>query len=170
MTRGNFPWTLFLLAMFYLLAVYISTPCGISKLQLGKTDVFEIQVLKLDSPCGNVGRFIREGQMNTSTNVIITTTSESTVGNDSLTLGFPVVRDVIFSSVWTFSELLWLHLLFHFVCLSQELRDACLESMHKSSGKEERHRGQRGRSRRKKICVSNTLTTVSLQKKESCFI
>ena len=118
--------TLFLSAMFYLLAVYISTPCGISNLQLGEMNVFKmlLRLLKLDFPCGNVDRFIREGQMNTSTKVIITVTSESIVGNDSLTLDFPVVGDVIFSSVWTFSELWWLHLAFHFVCQLNSLPGA----------------------------------------------
>lgn len=44
MTTGNFPWTVFLSATFYLLAIYVSALCSIRKLQFGKMNAWELHL------------------------------------------------------------------------------------------------------------------------------
>lgn len=44
MTTGNFPWTVFLSATFYVLAIYVSVCCSIRKLQFGKMNAWELHL------------------------------------------------------------------------------------------------------------------------------
>lgn len=63
--------------------------------------------------------------MNITTKIIEKAISKYIIGNDFLILDFFfffVFRDVIFLSVWTSSDLLWLHLAFLFVCLLNSLQ------------------------------------------------